>query len=130
MESSFSVTSAKVVNGNVYVALVKGFSYTVSRLRGDSMETLTRVLEGFSVAIISLLAYMMDMPCILADAFSRSTCRPFYLPLYLASYSNLLPSHSRSKVCNNRFYPLINIFGPRIIKILKTLLYCSRKSIS
>jgi len=46
MESSFSVTSAKVVNGNVYVALVKGSSYTVSRLRGDSMETLTRLAGG------------------------------------------------------------------------------------
>jgi len=43
MGSSFSVTSAKVVNDNVYVALVNVFSYTVSRLREDPIETLTRL---------------------------------------------------------------------------------------
>jgi len=104
VESSFSVTSAKVVNGNVYIALVKGSSYIVSRLRGDSMETLTRVLEEFGVAIISLSPHMLDMPCISAGASSRLTCRPSCLSTHPASCSNLLPSHSSANVCNSRLH--------------------------
>jgi hypothetical protein len=41
VEPSFSVTSVKVVSSNVYIALIKGSSCMVSRLRGDSIEPLT-----------------------------------------------------------------------------------------
>jgi len=37
MMSSFLISSIKVVNGDVYVALVQGSSCTVSRLRGSSI---------------------------------------------------------------------------------------------
>jgi len=43
MMLSFLVSSIKVVNGDVYVALFQGSSCTVSRLRGSSMETVTHL---------------------------------------------------------------------------------------
>jgi hypothetical protein len=59
VETSFSATSVKAINDNVYVTMVKGSSCSVSRLRRDSIEPLTSlnsssrlILEGSSEGLL------------------------------------------------------------------------------
>jgi len=51
MEPLFSVTSVKIVNGDVYAAQVKVSSCTIFRLSGESMESIAS-LSGRSCLIL------------------------------------------------------------------------------
>jgi hypothetical protein len=70
MKLSLSVTSVKVVNGDIYIVLVKGSSCIVSRLKGDFMETLT---------------YLAGSPCLILWGSSQGLLVSCSNSLYLVS---------------------------------------------